>query len=1799
MARKVLIEGYGYAFNPTTRTVTIQKFIPEERLILITNVSKNKVIYNFSDPSLGYSNYQTSFDPTTGNEQTVVTLIYDTTVGMESGNQLQILIDEDAQLITPSQTYMDPTNKMRVVTPQSLIDTDFEYGTQFSKWETQGLIGNRPYFYPSATQVPNITAITQPLNSRTVTVTTSSAHALVIGTPLVVLDTFFGPSNGNFVIESTTSTTFTFTSRAANNTSSTDILDPNKTALYQGSIFANSPIGTAPSSFTYDSTTGAVVVTTSVPHGLAIGNEIAMIGTAGLSAGTSGLSGAAVTLNGNYVVNQINSATQFTYHAPVGFASGPGRGAINSASVVATNAAAIATNSSGLTNQITVSAYSTASTDQLQIGQIVSGTNIPVGTVISALNVLGSSNTITGATGSGSLVTFTTGSNHGYSIGQSVTIAGVAPAAYNITGVITSTPAPNTFTIANSATGSFSASGVVNPVATITLSNVTTGGISSTVSFFAAVYVRPQAQTNHRPFDGGVLFSNNSLSNFSTNIRQSRRYFRYQSGKGIQVSSGTILKPYSGLDQINGGATITNASGNGIAITYTANNHTFVPGQSVTITGVSPAGFNLTGTVASVTTNTFNINNTFIGTYVSGGFASSLTFTIQTKERHNLLPGTSVILTGSSDVNYNGTFTVSQILGWNRYQVTGATVLPTVSPAPGNPAISVNNWSGSSTRLGMFDNQNGIFFEYDGSTLNAVRRSSTFQLAGKVTVAFNSPYVEQTDPIFATQFASQLTPGDFVTIRGFSYRVTDILSNSQILISPSYRGINAQNVTISKTVDTRVPQSLWNLDRMDGTGNSGYSIDLSKMQMFYVDYTWYGAGFVRWGLRGVKGDVTYAHKMPNNNVNTEAYMRSGNLPARYEINNTAPITVLSSGIDAVQTTIPVVDASRFPSSGTVAIRQVTLTAPTSSIGSASVSGGIATFNTGVTTGITIGQPIRVTGLTDSRLNGTFTVNTITTNTNFTAIVALPNFSISSQSGTWATQNYSTTVEYINYSGRTNTSLTGVTRARAGNPTTGVTLTIAANTSLGTVVNATTLQPGMRVVGATNADRAGIPENTFIVSVSGNTVNLSNALTVANPSVLFIPMGASSGQSFSNVSGNPVEVELAFPSFSPTISHWGTSVIMDGRFDDDKSLLFTYGQQQQTALGSFSGYYYITSISGNGTQVTYNTSDTTGLIAGNPIAIANASVAGFNGNYTILSVNPNVSFTVANATQGSATTANASFGTPATTQYAGIGGSTQVTFPNLVNAVVGQTVAGDTTRFPLNTPVRISSITTSQPNQITSISSESSTQTISAVSIGTTTALSLTNIVGNGSLAVATLVSPNSSFVPGALVTIATNSNAGFNGTFTIANVISSTQFTFANTTNATGTGGTANANTGIVTFTVPSTSGIYAGQPITIAGDTGITALNGTFLVDTVPNTTTFTIRNGAFGTSAGTRTATVNTATYYTSGVDATGSNIVQTPTAITGSGTAVTVTVPSTAGITVGALVTVANVTTTTAYNGTFVVSSIVNATQFTYTSTVTGTAGLASSPVVTVIPIANRYVTIQGATTAGYNGTFLTVQSIPALSFTVVTPTLVVGQSSTAQAIVYTGVLSQAVGGTGAHNQFVSLYGANTKALFSIRIAPSVDNGTPAALGAREVINRMQLVLKALGITTTVPATGNPPINLLAQAILNGIPTTTTPWTSVTRNQVGVANSSLSMIADYAGTNTFVNGGEITGGFVTDGTGTLDLGSVRDLGNSILGGGGTTSNTNIFPDGPDTLTIIATNLSQTPLLVAGRLSWTEAQA
>lgn len=79
-----------------------------------------------------------------------------------------------------------------------------------------------------------------------------------------------------------------------------------------------------------------------------------------------------------------------------------------------------------------------------------------------------------------------------------------------------------------------------------------------------------------------------------------------------------------------------------------------------------------------------------------------------------------------------------------------------------------------------------------------------------------------------------------------------------------------------------IPQSSWNVDRLDGTGSSGLTIDFTKGQIFTIDYEWLGLGRVRFGFY-LQGKLYYAHYVTNLNTLTAPYITSPNQPIRYEI----------------------------------------------------------------------------------------------------------------------------------------------------------------------------------------------------------------------------------------------------------------------------------------------------------------------------------------------------------------------------------------------------------------------------------------------------------------------------------------------------------------------------------------------------------------------------------------------------------------------------------------------------------------------------------------------------------------------------------------------------------------------------------------------------------------------------------------------------------------------------------------------------------------------------------------------------
>ena len=540
------------------------------------------------------------------------------------------------------------------------------------------------------------------------------------------------------------------------------------------------------------------------------------------------------------------------------------------------------------------------------------------------------------------------------------------------------------------------------------------------------LYISQFGSQQHRPYDGGVLLSTLSPCHGATVIRQSKKAFRYQSGKGILFSSGTLFCPQLDIASINlfGISTVstglvTGTSPQNFAVTAsTAGN--FTVGQIVA-SYLSPNLGTVSITAVLASTNQLTLAWTNSTQSINAPTGTTITvlppgsnIQIVTDLIHGIpQAGATAVIRNFTTSQFNGTYTISGVTDSRTVNVQSQTTLTsTLFNLGDQPRLVVTGWHGSSVRAGCFEDPNGLFWEYDGQTLAVVRRQSTFQTAGYVMTSpqsqtlmgttvqgvsgtitlggggattsaiipgdtqtlitltggayhtvqqgmqnyisglgyvwvvgqvdfyqitigflpttysigsFTPPLTNWTLP--TTRFQDQLKVNDRFTVRGMVHQVTSIQGQGVLTFNPPYRGTTPIGkdtpVKCCKIKELRVPQSQFNRDTIDGRGPSGYKVDLSRQQMIGLQYTWYGAGFVDFMIRGPDGNWLMCHRIKNNNVNDEAYMRSGNLPVRYEltVESRGSVSSLASNLNTTSTIIPINDPMTYfpPSNATLLI----------------------------------------------------------------------------------------------------------------------------------------------------------------------------------------------------------------------------------------------------------------------------------------------------------------------------------------------------------------------------------------------------------------------------------------------------------------------------------------------------------------------------------------------------------------------------------------------------------------------------------------------------------------------------------------------------------------------------------------------------------------------------------------------------------------------------------------------------------------------------------------------------------------
>jgi len=204
----------------------------------------------------------------------------------------------------------------------------------------------------------------------------------------------------------------------------------------------------------------------------------------------------------------------------------------------------------------------------------------------------------------------------------------------------------------------------------------------------------------------------------------------------------------------------------------------------------------------------------------------------------------------------------------------------------------------TSSPLTLFDSSHRYADNGLWSTASGVSGSGSFnQNQGlvdlTVTNASGSFVTRETTKVFAYQPGkSLLTLNTFVMSpakTGLRQRVGYFGADNGMYLELDGSTLNFVERSLvngSPATEIRVSKANWNGDKLDGTGASGFTLDITKAQILWMDIEWLGLGSVRMGFV-INGQFILCHTFHHANIITSTYITTASLPLRYEIANTA------------------------------------------------------------------------------------------------------------------------------------------------------------------------------------------------------------------------------------------------------------------------------------------------------------------------------------------------------------------------------------------------------------------------------------------------------------------------------------------------------------------------------------------------------------------------------------------------------------------------------------------------------------------------------------------------------------------------------------------------------------------------------------------------------------------------------------------------------------------------------------------------------------------------------------------------
>ena len=217
-----------------------------------------------------------------------------------------------------------------------------------------------------------------------------------------------------------------------------------------------------------------------------------------------------------------------------------------------------------------------------------------------------------------------------------------------------------------------------------------------------------------------------------------------------------------------------------------------------------------------------------------------------------------------------------------------------------------------SNPLTLFDSShryrdNGLWATATASGGTAVFNANEGLVNLNVTAATGSEVIRETYKVFSYQPGKSLlvfntfvmAPAQVNLRQRVGYFGTQ--NGIYIQLKDSTVSFVERSLVTGIVTETIVPQSTWNVDKLDGTGPSGVVLDITKAQILFMDIEWLGEGTVRVGFV-IDGIFILCHRFNHANLITSTYITTASLPLRYEITNEGN-TALPSTLKQVCSTV--------------------------------------------------------------------------------------------------------------------------------------------------------------------------------------------------------------------------------------------------------------------------------------------------------------------------------------------------------------------------------------------------------------------------------------------------------------------------------------------------------------------------------------------------------------------------------------------------------------------------------------------------------------------------------------------------------------------------------------------------------------------------------------------------------------------------------------------------------------------------------------------------------------------------------